>query len=497
VPRWAEVHIARLPGEGGGPAGFFAQFQDVTDRRRAEAALAHRASHDPLTGLANRHHFLGAVGGALGPSRGPDEDVAVLFIDVDRLKHVNDTFGHAAGDQLLRELSARLVAAVPDAEVARLGGDEFGVVAVVPRGSTDAARGMADRLHRACAPVFAVGEREIRTSLSIGIVCTGEREIDAEDLLRRADAAMYRAKAGGRSTSRFLDETTLASLRAEEELLADLGGALEHDELFLRYQPELDLHTGRIVGVEAYVRWRHPRHGELPAARFITSGDESGHLARIGAWVQREGMAQAARWPVGRDGRRVVTRINVAAHQLAQDRVVVHTRRMLDELGLAPGDICFEVPGTALLNLGEPLARNLSALSALGVHLAINHFGRVDLSLAWLKRLPAGTLKVDRSLVHGLEQDHRDRAIVATIMNLGERLGLEVVAEGVETAGQVAVLASLGAAWPGVPPRPTGGRCRDGTHPGRDRHGLNPLRWPPRTTGRGEGSHGAEPGTAA
>jgi diguanylate cyclase (GGDEF)-like protein/PAS domain S-box-containing protein len=445
---WTDVHIAALVDDQRRPLGFFAQIQDITDRRRSAQALAHQASHDSLTGLANRHHFLSESQCALGRARGPDDDVALLFIDVDRFKIVNDSVGHSVGDELLRQLSRRLVAALPrGAEVARLGGDEFGVMALVPRGSQQAARRLADRLHAACAPAFAVDGHEMLVSLSIGIVCTGEAQIDTEELLRRADAAMYRAKAAGRSTSRFLDETTLASLHARFELSTELGRAVERDELFLRYQPEVDLVTGELLGVEALLRWRHPRRGELAAGAFVTAAEESGQIVGIGAWVQRQAMTQAARWPrapAGTGGRGLVTRINLAPQQLGQDRLAAQARELVDELAVAPGDICFEITESALLDFGEAARRNIDALAELGVHLAIDDFGAGYSSLRYLKDIPARTLKIDMSFVHGLEHDRRDRAIVASILDLAARLGFEVVAEGVETARQASILESLG-----------------------------------------------------
>jgi diguanylate cyclase (GGDEF)-like protein len=197
-----------LPDDTGRTAGFFAQLQDVTGRRRARQALAHQASHDPLTGLGNRHHFRTAAAALLGQPR-PDGDVALLFIDVDRFKTVNDRFGHAVGDELLRELAQRLAGAAPEAEIARLGGDEFGVVATMPLDSRTAAQHLADRLHRTCAAVFEVGNRTLRVSLSIGIACAGGGGGRVDDLLNRADAAMYRAKAAGPSQTRFGDGPTV------------------------------------------------------------------------------------------------------------------------------------------------------------------------------------------------------------------------------------------------------------------------------------------------
>jgi diguanylate cyclase (GGDEF)-like protein len=358
---------------------------------------------------------------------------------------VNDSLGHSVGDQLLRELARRIAAALPDAQIARLGGDEFGVMALVPRrGSTSAARNLADRLHEVCAPAFAVDAHDLHVSLSIGIVCTGESDIDTEELLRQADAAMYRAKAAGRSTSRLADEATLATMHARFELSTELGRALERDELFLSYQPEVDLVTGEILAVEAFLRWRHPRRGVLPAARFIGAGEENGQIVGIAAWVQRQAMAQAARWPAAPGAPRLLTRVNLAPHQLGQERLAARTRDLFDEFGVAPGDVCFEITETALLTVGEAARRNMAALADLGVRLAVDDFGAGYSSLAYLKEIPAHALKIDASFVRGLDRDERDHAIVATVIDLADRLGFDVVAEGVESRRQATTLAGLG-----------------------------------------------------
>jgi diguanylate cyclase (GGDEF)-like protein/PAS domain S-box-containing protein len=444
VTLWIDVHITALADGAGEPTGYFAQIQDITDRRRSELALDHQATHDSLTGLANRHHFLTRSEGIVDRVRSPDDDVALLFIDVDRFKIINDSLGHTVGDRLLRELAERFTRALPAAEIARLGGDEFGVLAVVPHGSHDAAQALADRLHTACAAPFEIGGHEMIVSVSIGIVHTDERSLDTEDLLRRADAAMYRAKAAGRSTSRFLDDHTLATLRERFELSTELGHALERDELFLSYQPEFDLRTGELVAAEALLRWRHPRLGVLPAARFVGMSEETGQIIDIGSWVQREAVAQAARWPVGPGGRRILTRINLAAHQLGRDQLAAQVGALFERSGVAPADICFEITESALLEFGEAARRNLRALAELGVGLAIDDFGTGYSSLTYLKEIPARTLKIDMSFVHGLERDERDNAIVATILDLAERLGFEAVAEGVETAKQATILEALG-----------------------------------------------------
>jgi diguanylate cyclase (GGDEF)-like protein/PAS domain S-box-containing protein len=456
---WVRLHAAALRSPDGVVDGFFTQVEDITEKRHHEEDLAYRATHDALTGLANRAMFLERLrvgidrldrsgerrGAAITAADDAATQLVVLFVDIDQFKILNDSLGHAMGDQLLVGVADRLRDHLVDVDtVARFGGDEFAVLAEVPAGSNEQARAVADQVQRALVAPFLLDGQAICATASIGIVTSTDPNADPADLLRHADTAMYRAKAEGRATSRLFDDTMRASMARRYELARQLGTALDAGQLRVHYQPEVDLLTNRVIGVEALVRWEHPDKGLLTAGTFIDIAEETGIIVPIGAWVLEEALRQAARWPSLEDGSPLLTRINLSANQLTQDDFAKTIGALLDEVGIACETVCFELTESALIDTGAAAMANIDAIRTLGVKLAIDDFGTGYSSMTYLKQIPADVLKIDLSFVQGLPTDARDRHIVASIVQLAKALGFDVVAEGVESEEQADILRSLG-----------------------------------------------------
>ena len=411
--------------------------EDVTERRRAEQLLRFQASHDELTGLANRRRLLDEIHSVADGSG----SVAVLLLDLDRFKNVNDSLGHDRGDELLVVVADRLRLAVrPGDLVARLGGDEFAVVLPGPVDVADA-EFVAERLIRLIGDPVVLGRQKIYPTASIGIAVADDHT-EVDDLLRRADTAMYRAKAEGRDRAEAFDEELREAVQTRMEIESGLRGALRADELLVHYQPEVSLHDGSILGAEALIRWDHPTKGILSAGAFIEVAEETGLVVEMGEIVLASACAEAATWPGGDDG--PLVRVNLAAAQLRREETVLLVSSVLRETGLAPSRLCLEITESAVmtdLNRSEEI---LHRLKGIGVHLAVDDFGTGFSSLAYLKRFPVDALKIDRAFVCDLEHDESDVAFVRSILSLAEALGLDVVAEGVETAEQAAILVELG-----------------------------------------------------
>ncbi|MGY1780869.1 putative bifunctional diguanylate cyclase/phosphodiesterase [Geodermatophilus sp. SYSU D01036] len=411
------------------------------------ASLAHLSSwrlnerqglHDPLTGLANRTRLLQTTAALLARRTGP---VSVLFLDLDDFKDVNDTRGHAAGDVLLTTVSDRLRACVREGdEVGRLGGDEF---AVVVDGGADEAAAVGERVLAALAEPVDVGGRPLAVHVSIGVADTataGDRRPGT--LLRNADLAMYRAKALGKN--RLVRYVPGMAEAAEDEvtLLQDLAAAVRADQLEVHYQPTVDLADGRTTGYEALLRWHHPERGLVPPAEFVPLAEASGAIVEIGRWVLERAVGQAAAW-TAEAGRPIGIAVNLSPRQLADDDVVALVSAVLAASGLPAAQLTLEVTEGVLLRDVDRVAGQLCALRELGVRIAIDDFGTGYASLSYLRRLPADVLKIDRSFVQDLGGDVRATALVASMIELAHNLRLEVVAEGVETSEQHAVLGGL------------------------------------------------------
>jgi diguanylate cyclase (GGDEF)-like protein len=415
------------------------------------------AADDALTGLANRALFLDRLR-SLAATGSP---LAVLFLDLDDFKLVNDGWGHETGDRLLCEVADRLRSAVrPGDLVARLGGDEFTVLCEGVSGEREALA-IAGRLREALVEPFEIaGQRRlVRASIGCRVATArgcpkGHRstrngplggapdEFTAEALLRDADVAMYQAKDKGRNRIELYSEETRKRIVRRLEVEQELRSALETGGLAVHYQPQVDLLTGSVVGVEALARWKHPRLGDVSPAEFIAVAEETGLIGPLGSLVLEQTCRQLAAWHS--QGLRIAATVNVSAHQLDDPGFADDVARHIGAAGLPPSSICLELTESALMGAGADPRRVLTSLKGLGVYVAIDDFGTGYSSLASLKRLPVEVVKVDRSFVDGLGTDPEDSAIVAAILSLAHAMGLHVVAEGVETPLQAAELVALG-----------------------------------------------------
>jgi predicted signal transduction protein with EAL and GGDEF domain len=430
------------------------QLGGVVERIRAQEQIAHQATHDALTGLANRVLFRDRLELALARAERRSSFAALLFLDLDRFKDVNDTLGHAAGDQLLRDVSDRLkaalratdtVARLGDEEftLARFGGDEFVVLCEDLVFEDDAVR-VAQRVQQTLQLPFVLGGKEYLVTASIGIVLVSGTDRDAEGLLRDSDIAMYRAKERGPGSWEIFDEGLRT--RALERVATEraLRRALEAGELRLHYQP-IVTYDGSIQSVEALVRWEHPERGLVGPGAFIPIAEESALILQIGAWTLTEACEQACRWRACfGDGAPLPVSVNVSARQLTQPELPAIIGQVLRETGLSAGDLAIEVTETALIEDPNVAAASLRELRSLGVKIVLDDFGTGYSSLSHLQKFPIDVLKIDRSFVMHLGTDEDDGTIVRAIAAMASALGLEVVAEGVESAEQAAEALALG-----------------------------------------------------
>jgi diguanylate cyclase (GGDEF)-like protein/PAS domain S-box-containing protein len=418
--------------------------EDVTERRIRDELLQRMALHDSLTGLPNRAALLHRFQRALDRTEhAANTAFSVLFVDLDRFKLINDSLGHSRGDELLVEISRRLEACVrPEDMVARLGGDEFAVLLHSTARPADAAR-VAERILASFAEPFMVGEHEVFAGASIGIV-PGGGYVLPEDLLRDADIAMYRAKLGGRGTYRVFDAAMHARVVARLQLETELRRALERGEFRLRYQPVVALESGRVVGVEALLRWEHPLRGELAPADFIEVAEEIGAIIPLGWWAMREACEQLVRWgDVPADGAPLAVSVNLSASHFSRRDLATRVRETLLETGLDPRRLRIEITESVIIESSRA-ARAFDELTALGVALHIDDFGTGYSSLSYLDRFPIDAVKIDRSLVSRIGPDGAGGEIVRTVITLAHDLGMTVVAEGVETEAQLRHLRLLG-----------------------------------------------------
>jgi diguanylate cyclase (GGDEF)-like protein/PAS domain S-box-containing protein len=415
---------------------------NITERKQAEEHLHHLAHHDPLTGLPNRTYFHDSVRKQIARTRRGDKQFALLLLDLDRFKGVNDVLGHHQGDQLLKAVSQRLCNAVRETDiVARLGGDEFAILQT-EIGRTDDAVTLAEKVIKVLEQPFELEGQEISTTASIGITVHPTDGVDVDVLIKNADLAMYQAKAEGRNAWRVFASDMHTSAREAIVLESDLRQALAKKQFLLNYQPQIDLRSGQIIGAEALLRWRRPGSGLVRPAEFLPLAEENGLIVPINEWVLIEACAQAKVWSKDRPGFRIA--VNLSPVQFRKQDIRQHVLDALEKTGLNPNSLELELTESILMQNPESAANDVRFLQELGITFSIDDFGVGYSSLSYVKNLPVDRLKIDQGFIRNVNTDPNDAAIVRAIINLGHSLNLKIMAEGVETAEQLAFVRSEG-----------------------------------------------------
>jgi diguanylate cyclase (GGDEF)-like protein/PAS domain S-box-containing protein len=430
----APIHDRR-----GGVSGAVMVFHDVSTARALSVRMSYLAQHDGLTDLPNRILFNDRLTQAIALAQRHQQKLALLYLDVDRFKHINDSLGHTVGDHLLQSVAQRLVASVRNSDtVSRQGGDEFVILLSEVRHAQDAAVA-AEKVRVALTAPHYIDQHDLHLTASIGIVIYPDDGMEGKTLLTNADFAMYHAKESGRNNYQFFRPDMNVSAIERQSLEEGLRHAVERKEFVLHYQPQMDLDTRAIIGVEALIRWHHPQRGLVGPAQFIPVAEECGFIVPFGRWVLREACRQGRAWQdAGLPPMRIA--VNISAAELRAKDYVAGVRAILLETGLEPGYLELELTETFLMQDSTSTTDVLQALKGMGVHLALDDFGTGYSSLSYLRRFPIDTLKIDQSFVRDLTTDADDASIVSAVISMGKSLHKRVVAEGVETPEQLAFL---------------------------------------------------------
>lgn len=422
---------------------FVAIHEDVTAQVEAEERVFHLARHDFLTDLPNRYSLTDRLEHQTRVAARTGRMLAVLMLDLDHFKGVNDSFGHTTGDKLLVEVAGRLSAIVREVDLlARLGGDEFAIVQTDPA-SPDSVAELATRLIATLASPFELENQRVYIGASIGIAISPPAEPDPEELLKQADLALFKAKEDGRNGYRFFGEEMNTEIQQRMALGQELHSALERDELFLEYQPQVDLRSRRLVGVEALLRWRHPTRGVVAPLDFVPIAEGNGLIVPIGEWVLRTACLQVMSWQ--RDGLAPIpVAVNLSAAQLRSRGLVESVTEILRETKLEPRLLELELTETVLMEATDVIEESIVELSELGVRISLDDFGQGYSSLEYLRRFPLNKLKIDRSFVRNIESSQRDATILRSVVTLASQLGLDVIAEGLGLASHPELLLDEG-----------------------------------------------------
>ena len=445
--RWFAARATAGRDSEGNIVKWFGTNTDIDGQRQSEAKLNYYAKHDPLTDLPNRVEFMTHLQAAI--ERANDHEsakFAVLFLDLDRFKVINDSLGHMVGDKLLKQIATRLRTYIrPGDIVARLGGDEFTILLNRTGGISDVEM-VAERLQRNLSTPFEIDGYEVFTSASIGIIVSDEIIRKPEDFLRDADSAMYRAKEAGKARYEIFDREMHARSLNQLEIETDLRHAVENQQFEIFYQPIVKLQSPSIREFEALIRWRHPKRGLLEPDEFISVAEETGMIVPIGGWILKEACRQVAKWQ-SKYAFPLAVSVNLSARQLLYPNFIPQVTEILAETGLNSRHLKLEVTESTVMEDGEKSLRVLRDLNALGISLSTDDFGTGYSSLSYLQQYPFDRLKIDRSFVLKMDTDPKSAAIVKTILALGENLGLEVVAEGIETERHCEMLKALGCSY--------------------------------------------------
>ncbi|HUF96207.1 MAG TPA: EAL domain-containing protein [Acidimicrobiia bacterium] len=430
-----EASVSPMLDREGSATGSVIVFRDVTAARAMAQKMTHSFEHDALTGLPNRLLLNDRIEQAIAMAPRHDRQVAILFLDLDGFKHINDSLGHPTGDKLLQSIAKRLVGCVRNSDtVSRQGGDEF-VVLLTDAGQWEDAVIVAERILKAVAQAHPIEDHDLNVTTSIGVSVYPDDGEDAETLIRNADTAMYQAKAHGRHSYKFFKPAMNVRAVERQSIEASLREAIENDEFVLHYQPKVDLETGAITGAEALIRWTHPTRGVLSPDQFVPIAEDSGLIRQIGTWVLREACRQARSW-LDQGLPPITMAVNVSASELSDETYVQRLFATLSETGMDPEFLELELTESVLMKHAHSAAIILQALRRTGIRVALDDFGTGYSSLSYLRDFPIDSVKIDRSFVNEVTSVYEDTSIVKAVISMAQSLGLRVVAEGVENLDQ-------------------------------------------------------------